>query len=441
MLIALFVSGCNQDSYPEEKLEQSIVEICKKEYNIHNIKVKFNDTTVGVFLPLSQLFATDFKEAVLNGKVNNVETLFEPSQEAMDKVEDVLFTISRVILSTNKKVDFYILQATDVENTGLQLILKGYVNDIKRVRVWDISRNEYRKRVIHELRLNPMVLWQKPIQDFLKDLPVLEPAKIYEKYFEEKVAPDLLQRLFFDLVYPSAPHTVVSQWQISEIRSMELNRRSAVVYVKVTPHFAPGVTSVLDGKDLEYLFILDLKREGDKISRIIPFQYINAKGTFEAIEFPSELEVAKNLKRWNEEFNVDALTIGGFIAEQLTRRVQVMLAADERIRNTIREAKLEFTYSKEPPANFSLNVDVSLRDAHAYAGESIVMNEDMLYLLEMTSREFINVVRSYGFQDYEFLKLNLVQDPTPWISAKEKLDLFRRDKIDIHSLFSSFVNV
>src|SRR3989338_8370493 len=258
-LAAGVVSGCSQNSYPSDKIEQALIEICKKEYGVENIKVKIRGSTIGVFLPLKKLFATDFKEAILSGKVDNVENLFEPSQDAMDKVEDVLFTISRVILSTDRKLDFYVLQATDVENTGLELILKGYVDDIKRVRVWDVSRDEYRKRVIHELKLNQTVLWQKPIQGFFKDLLGLSPEEIQSKYFEPKLSTEIIPKMFYEVVDLKATLTDISHWKIQEIRGMELSRRSAVVYVKVLPELSTEFSAAVSLRDLEYLFILELK--------------------------------------------------------------------------------------------------------------------------------------------------------------------------------------
>jgi hypothetical protein len=140
------LSGCNKASYPEARVESSIKEICEQEYKIKNVEVKFAGKTIGVFLPLKKLFATDLKQELLSGNISNLDSLFEPDPEAMDQLENVLFALSRVLLSSDKPIDFYILQATDVESTGLQLVLTGYVADIRRVRLWDISRTEYRKR-------------------------------------------------------------------------------------------------------------------------------------------------------------------------------------------------------------------------------------------------------------------------------------------------------
>jgi hypothetical protein len=426
-----FVAGCNRStSYPGEKIKHSLTEICKKEYGIEDVDVKIVGDTIGVYLPLKKLFAADFKEAAVTGKVRNLDTLFEPSPEALEKVEDVLFSISRVLLSTDRPFKFYVLQATDVEKTGMQLILSGFVNDIKRVRIWDISRNEYRKRVIHELRLNRAVLWHRPVRDFFKDLETLPPEQIQKKYFGENLSAEAIQGLFFD---PHLNNGISNKhWEIRDIRSAQIQRNEVLVYMKVDS--GTGPKSV----ENQYLFLLSLNDEEARVVKIIPFQYRDAQGNIKHIPFPKDLQIEKNLERWEQEFVVEDMQLGPFLAQQLTRRVQGLVATDERIQNTFREIKLNFEYTIEPPkqSHFSFNVEAVLRDFNHYNRSSLVFHEDMLYLLNLASREFVDVLRSYSFGNYEFLRLNLAQDPTEWILGRDDLELFRRKKIDLQGLLS-----
>ena len=113
MLVTLFlcvgfaISGCSQ-TYPADRVKESIQEICRKEYGIDNIQVKIQGGTIGVYLPIKKLFAADFKEILSKkkGKVADMENFFQPAPEALDQVEDVLFSISRVLLSTDLKLQF-----------------------------------------------------------------------------------------------------------------------------------------------------------------------------------------------------------------------------------------------------------------------------------------------------------------------------------------------
>ncbi len=438
----LSLSGCSQDSYPADQIKESLQKICREEYGIQEIDIKIVGETLGVYLPLQKLFATDFKEAMASGKVGNIENLFEPSPEAIDKVEDVLFSISRVILSTSRPLKFYILQATDVENTGLQLILKGSVDDIKRVRIWDISRGEYRKRVIHELRLNPSVIWHKPILGFFKDLEVLTMNELKDKYFGEAVSKEMIKRLFVESLYADQKDVFGTKWRILDIRSSEVEQFGVVVYVKTVPQ--PAISGIFpEDLTLEYLFLLLIGESDIRINRIIPFQYRNPDGTWKKIDFPDDMNLKANFDEWNEVFPVEEIKMGPFLAQQLTRRLQAIVATDERIRNTFSELKLNFTYNEQPaPPHFSLNLDVVMRDLAGidYKRHTIFAHEDMLYFLDLASREFVSVLRSYQFGNFEHLSFIVAQEPTTWVLGRDELELLRTRKMDLQGLHS-FANL
>ncbi len=422
-------------SYPADKLKEALGDICRKEYGIEDVDVKINGKTIGVYLPLKKLFAADFKEAAVTGKVRNLETLFEPSPEALEKVEDVLFSVSRVLLSTDRPLDFYVLEATDSEKTGMQLVLTGCVNDIKRVRVWDISRNEYRKRVVHELRLNRAVIWHKPVHKFFKDLEDLDVAQIQARYFGDTMSTEALQKLFFDMARPAgAPESQKPVWDVVDMRSAAVNRNQVLVYAK-TEASIPGRK---EAAELQYLFILVLQGEEGKIARIVPFQYKNDSGQMEKIPFPKELQIQENLDQWETEFQVEDVQMGAFLAQQLTRRLQGIIAVDERIQNTFREAKMDFVYHDENPQTpyFSLETEAVLRDLNNYRKQSMALHEDMIYLLTLASREFVDLLRSYQFSNFDYLKLNLAQESAPWVIGRDDLELFRRKKVMLQGLMT-----
>jgi hypothetical protein len=128
--------------------------------------------------------------------------------------------------------------------------------------------------------------------------------------------------------------------------------------------------------------------------------------------------------------------MGTFLAQQLTRRVQAMLAGDERIQNTFRDIKLNFDYHEAEPSYFSLDLEAVLRDFNNYDRKSLVFHEDMLYLLSLASKEFVDVLRSYQFGAYDYVRLNVAQDAKPLILGREDLESFRRNKIDIQGLLT-----
>ena len=436
LFLGLAVTGCSK-SYQASSIQQSLLDICRKEYGIENIQVKTADDTIGVYLPFGNLFGNGLRDALKSGRVENIDKFFQPSAEAIEKIEDLLFALSRVMMSADKNFRFYVLQVTDVENSGLQLVIKGYLDDIKRVRIWDISRTEYRMRIVHELHLNQAVLWHKPVRAFYRDLETQTLENVKTKYFKQSLTTQALSHLFFDAVPAGQAQAQAGvNWKIEDIRSIDLDKSGAVVYTKVRPALKSG--ALLGDADLEFLFIITLgKGEEPRIARVIPFQYRDEQGHWSKISFPSELQLDKNLAEWKEEFPMAPIHLGTFLGEQLTRRMQAIYAVDERIQNTFYAIKAEFDFTENTkPGVFSMNIQSQLRDPNAEQGGAVLNHEDMLYALNLAFREFVNLVRNYSFGDFDRLSLNVAEAGVPWILKRDQLELFRRKQVDMAGLLA-----
>jgi hypothetical protein len=321
--------------------------------------------------------------------------------------------------------------------------LTGFLDDIKRVRIWDISRNEYRNRILHEIHLNQAVVWHSPVRKFFAELGDQPLNQVREKYLGDSLSLENLKHLFFDALPPdeASPRANI-EWKIEDIRSVDLDKTGAVVYARVMPQLKGKEPVLLSKKPLEFLFIVSIfADEEPHIVRIIPFQYRDEKGKWIKIAFPSELQLEKNLSEWRREFMLDPLYLGTFLSQQLTRRVQADLAADERIHNTFRMIKIGFDYVKKPePGRFSMNIQAKLQDENAGTGRNMLLNEDMLYALNIALREFVDLVQNYRFGDYQQMSLNVSNLKTPEVLSRDQLELFRRKEVDTAGLFS-FVKV
>lgn len=436
--VGLSLAGCSQ-TYAPDKVQQAIQDICRTEYGISNVEARITGKTIGVFLPIRKLFVTNFKEALAKGnlKIQDLENLFRPAPEALEQVEDVLFSISRVILSTNRKLEFYALQAADMDETGLQLILIGYVDDIKRVRFWDISRDEYRKRVLHEIKMNRALVWHRPVRIFFDAMHQLPTAKKVQRYFQDPMDEQLFQT-FFHLDQKRVPKETL-RWNIGEMRSTPLEGNNVLVYAPVTLDYdtakmPEGAVKLPSGTRLEYFFIVSFASDQPKIVRIIPLSLTDSEGKIQRVPLPKEMNFEKDLTSWETEFAVSEIHLGDFLADQLTRRTQALLSSDERVHNTFEKANILFRYEKAPKSHFSLELDLKLKSPVPLALGPSVHNEDVLYLLNMVSREFVSVIRSYQFSDYEFLQFTLATDTTSHILEREDLELFRRNKVNLQGL-------
>ncbi len=469
-LFLLLTSGC-EHSYPEAKLHQSLKEICKKEYGVDHVESKIVGRTLGVYLPLEKLFSSDFEEILAGGKVKDLSSLLQISPETLDKVEDVLFSTSRVILSTDKPIDFYVLKATDTELTGISLILVGYVQDIKRVRFWDISRTEYRKRVYHDMKVNYPVIWKKPVSGVFKDLGKKSTRDILDAYFLPGANLENISPLFYSIILEAQLKDNLS-CEILNLRSTGGRVGEALVYVKVRENYTPKQAymdhkfTLPNGFESEYIFVLT-KYLGDyKVSRVIPFYYVADDGTVKKVDFPPELKLYENVDKWREEFELEEIFLPDFLSQQITRRVQPLLSEDERIQNTFstRRVNFGFVYNDEQKKDaenakdagyFSVKTNLALKKSSAAAYDSGAFDgtkdagagglaalsgmlqpealQDVYYLLDVVMRETTTVLRGYWYENYSYIKFESVFGVS-FILKKEDLELYRRKKIDLAGL-------
>jgi len=147
-LLLVTVVGCNSATYPKDKVKESVIKICKQEYGV-DVKVEVEGKTMAIYLPLANL----------------MDYSFNLSKSASDKINDVIFSAARVALSTDAKINFYCVIAHDVKMPELQVIIIKGVDDIKRLFANDISRGEYMKRMLIDLRWSPQAKKEQVIKE------------------------------------------------------------------------------------------------------------------------------------------------------------------------------------------------------------------------------------------------------------------------------------
>lgn len=145
--LVVSLAGCTP-TYPKEKVEESIIRLCKDEYNL-DVKVEAIGKTLAIYVPLDDL----------------LDMTFNMTKSAGEKINDVMLNASRVTLSTDAKYDFYCIIAHDVRIPEIQLIAIRHVNDIKRGFLGDISRDESFKRMVIDFRLNPQAQKERAVKE------------------------------------------------------------------------------------------------------------------------------------------------------------------------------------------------------------------------------------------------------------------------------------
>lgn len=417
---AMLLSGCGS-TYPDDKIIESIRKICHDEYGIDNVEIKIKDKTLGVYLPLDKLFSEELEEMLAAGDVKDISSLLKISPDALEKVEDVLFSTSRVVLSTNKPLDFYVLKAVDAKLTGITLVLIGYVQDIRRVRFWDISRDEYRKRIYHDLQINQTVIWRRPVDGLLENLGKVGNQELLDQYFLPGTRPEDIPP-FFNALMNEESQKEISSHKILELRAFGTRSSQALVYTKVMTDYVPLPESsksdfvVPQGFEGEYLFSLTKYLGEFKISKVIPFSYLDDLGAVAHHDFPPGYELYNDLGDWIEEFELHPIHIEDFISSQVGRRILGELAEDERISNTFARYPLAIQFVETEPAilgedtenfgYFQMRIDPVLKAfSPRESFKSYFAQEDFQYFLKIVLKEFSTVLRGYPFEGYDSLEL------------------------------------
>ena len=146
------LNGCGP-TYPKESIKDSVVNICKKEYNA-DVKVEVSGKTMAIYLPLTDL----------------MDYSFNLTKSASEKINNVIFTAARIALSTDAKIDFYCVIAHDVKMPELQIIIIKNVDDVKRLFATDISRGEYMKRMLIDLRWSPQAKKEQVVKEIFNKM-------------------------------------------------------------------------------------------------------------------------------------------------------------------------------------------------------------------------------------------------------------------------------
>lgn len=127
--------------YPAGIIPQEIIKICKKEYNL-DVKVNIVEDTLWLYIPLKRFV----------DQAGNID------KEFIDTLNHVVLSVNRVIMSTKSPPKFYVIFASDIKEVGVDYICAGYVLDVKKYLYNFISREEFLRRQVVNLILNPEAL-------------------------------------------------------------------------------------------------------------------------------------------------------------------------------------------------------------------------------------------------------------------------------------------
>jgi hypothetical protein len=151
-LLLATLTGC-APTYPKGNTNEAVAKICKQEYGA-DVKVDTVGKTMVIYLPLTDL----------------LDYSFNLTKSASEKMNNVIFAAARVALSTDASIDFYCVIAHDTKMPELQIIIIKNVEDVKRLFASDISRGEYMKRMLIDMRQNPKAKKEQVVKEIFNKM-------------------------------------------------------------------------------------------------------------------------------------------------------------------------------------------------------------------------------------------------------------------------------
>ena len=399
ILLSTVLSSCNKPSYPTGKVEDSVLKLCKDEYKLENVKTKITGSTLGVYIPVKGLVDPDLK---LN-------------QDAGKKIEDVAMSIHRVVTSTDQPLKFYILTARDTKTTGAEFILTGFVYDVVRVRLFDISRGEYFQRILRDFRFNSSIAGEQKIRALFDSLN--QNASLAEN----------VKSIFYPIYMIGKKNT--QKIEIAEVESKEISDHESLFYVKTKEEYeaAPGfeayTTIFPPGFTNEYLLLIDLSLLTSPVKEVVSKYFYsnneirqrNLKDTFEQYKDIGLIGI--------DGFPKKDLDIGWFLGQQIARRIKPLFEENKKLKNKFKVASsLGEIENKIFRFKFNISSDKNLSE-----DEKRIFSE----VLKMTG----TVLHLYSFEDYKGVEfINGPNGERKIYLSKEDLEKFRKNKFNLEKL-------
>ncbi len=391
-LLLLTLYACTQATYPKEKVEQSVIDLCKEEYDL-DVKAKIIEGTLGVFIPIEKL----------------IDDNLQLNADATSKIEDAALSIHRVTMSTDEPLKFYTLTARDINTPGAEFMLTAFVYDVIRVRLLDISRGEYHKRTLKDFRFNPIVAGEEKIKELFNGLNENSPL------VEE------LKPLFYPIYTIGKKDT--QKIEVQSILSKEISIQESLFYVKTKEYYKPlpGLdvyTSIFpSGFDNEYLILLNLTKFPN------PLQEIASKYFYSGTEIRQ-----RNLKESFDSYKdrgyigkdglpKKGLELGWFLSQQITRRITMLSQEDKKLKG-----KFNIQNSQGSIDNKIFQFRFSLSPIKA-------LDEDKKTAFLKIMKLCENIFRRYSFEDFEGIELiDITPDGKKVFLSKSELKKFGRNK-------------
>jgi hypothetical protein len=299
LIISLcFLSACSP-TYKDETIGESIKERIREEYNISNVQVERNKNTIWVYIPLERL----------------VDDGFDLSKAAMEKIGNVSLVCSRLIFSSDAKVDFISIIAYD--NMGIELNMHRFVEDIKKVQAWYIGYSDFYDRMDIDLGFNPRILGENTVRSIYSEINKKGHANEIGGYFFSKIDDDVVRK------FPGELGDIVN------LSSIRVNEDRALIYLNTkNPETEQLFLVDVEFFDiLKQLLILYLSKEDELLEdkkdvEGLKLPVISGYWNLNKQDWPEEYIFYRDTSSWKNDVYSTEINFKNFISQQILRKIK-----------------------------------------------------------------------------------------------------------------------
>jgi len=411
-IISVSLVSCGP-TYPKERLVESLVDLCKKEYGIE-VKAQVVDNTLGVLFhvpglmdelrkhassappPLPTIWvagqfdqrAFDFHFLAQGPFVREDEPADQPNRKRDDdepepfrKIRQVSLAVMRVAMSTDAKIEFYRLIARDPGPDKMDWVNVRYIEDAKRMWQVAVPLNELYMRNELLLRYQPEAVAVRTVEQFLSDLGRRSISQLLSRYVATS-------RRFGELL--PAMLAIASAVEEEEAR-------------RLVQHAAEWpVRQIADDTVLVYVPLADSKGAD---ALLFSVKVDEASGKMEDIQLldagrlPPRYRSLGDPAHWKDFFYLKPVSLPQFLTDQIAKRVRAKFKPlDAQSKEALNDKKRV----RPPVPATSEDVTRALVETAAY------------------------VVKSYRFRDFDKVSITDLMKKTRWEVPAATLPLYQQ---------------
>ncbi|MBN2406087.1 MAG: hypothetical protein JXJ19_00160 [Elusimicrobia bacterium] len=312
-VLLLFLGSCSfKPTYPKETLLEDLSRIVSREFHIDNMKTKIDGNCIWIYIPINQL----------------MDDQFQLSEESAEKIRQISSAISRILLSSDSDITFISMITHDAN--GVELRMLRHIEDVKKVRVWYISYQDFYYRSDVRMDFNPELIGLKTVNSLInKTMEAGYTDRDLGKYILLKKRNEITEKFPADF------------GEIKKVNTVRVGDNEALVYIEsgYPARKSLFLINVEFSEILKNLLILYLSKkeeasaEAGKAGRLpdepakenAALSYPVIAGYWEIGEeaWPYEYREYRNVDMWPGMTYSKAIKFNEFISAQIERKIKL----------------------------------------------------------------------------------------------------------------------